>query len=98
MKLGNCTENCFILSMFIIAKPDGSMKLALNSNIKKLIYANRYQMPKMNELVHNGALAISGNTAAPIWFLSIDLMYVYSQMKLRDATSRQCNFSFVGDH
>ena len=35
MKLGNCTEDCFILSTFVIAKPDGSMKLALNSNIKK---------------------------------------------------------------
>ena len=53
-------------------------------------------MPNLNEMVDNVALAISGNTEDPVWFSIIDLKYVYSQMKLSEATSRQCNFNIVG--
>ena len=50
----------------------------------------------MNELVDNEALAISGDTNAPVWFSKIDLKYAGSQMQLSEETSRQCNFSIIG--
>ena len=66
-------------------KRDGSVKLALNSKpINKQIYCNCYQMPNLNELVDNVALAISGNTNDPIWFSNTDLKYAYSQMALSE--------------
>ena len=74
VKLGKCTEDWFILLTVLTAKRFGSVKLALKSKlIIKQIYCNRYQMPNMNELVDNLALAFSGKTNDPMWFLNKDL-------------------------
>ena len=89
VKLGECTEGCFILPTVVTAKRNESVKLAFNTKlINKQIYQNRYQLPNMNEFVDNVAMAISGDTNAPIWFSNIDLKYSCSQMQLSKETSR----------
>ena len=83
--------------MVITAKRDGSIKLALNSKLlSKQIFRNRYQMPKLFELIDNVAVTISGHDQRNIWFSSIDLKYAYSQIPLSKKASNQCNFNIVG--
>ena len=78
-------------------KSDGSVKLALNWKlINRHIYRNRDEVPNMNELVDNVALAIRGDTKEPIWISNIDLKYAYSQMQLNEKKSRQCIVCIIG--
>ena len=89
VKLGECTEGCFIVPTVVTAKRDESVKLALNAKlINKQIYRNRYELPNMNEFADNVALAISGDTNAPLWFSNIGLKCSFSQMQLSRETSR----------
>ena len=96
-KLSRCSEDCFISSIVITAKRDGSIKLAFNSKLfNKQIFRNRYQMPNLFELIDNVAVLISGHDENKIWFSSIDLKYEYSQIPLSKKASNQCNFNIVG--
>ena len=47
VKLGKCTDYCFVLPTFISAKRDGSVKLALNS---KLI--QKTNLPQLSPIFH----------------------------------------------
>ena len=50
----------------------------------------------MNELVDTVALNLRCTKTGPIWSSNIDLKYASTQMLLCEATSRQCNLTFVG--
>ena len=71
-KLSKCTEDYFILPTVVTAKRRGRVKLALNSKpVNRQVYQSRYQMPNMNQLLDNFALAISDSTSDPFWFSKI---------------------------
>ena len=53
-------------------------------------------MPNIHELIDNVALQISEKSNGRVWFSKLDLKNAYSQLKLCDQTSKQCNFSIVG--
>ena len=53
-------------------------------------------MPNIRELIDNVALQISEKSNGRFWFSNLDLKNAYSQLKLCDQTSKQCNFSIVG--
>ena len=53
-------------------------------------------MPNIHELIDNLALQISEKSNGRVWFSNLDLKNAYSQLKLCDQTSKQCNFSIVG--
>ena len=53
-------------------------------------------MPNIHELIDNVALQIREKSNGQVWFSNLDLKNTYSQLKLCDQTSKQCNFSIVG--
>ena len=53
-------------------------------------------MPNIHELIDNVALQISEKSNGQVWFSNLYLKNAYSQLKLCDQTSKQCNFSIVG--
>ena len=53
-------------------------------------------MPNIHELIDNVALQISEKSIGRVWFSNLDLKNAYSQLKLSEQTSKQCNFSIVG--
>ena len=53
-------------------------------------------MPIIHELIDNVALQIREKSNGKVWFSKLDLKNAYSQLKLCDQTSKQCNFSIVG--
>ena len=81
----------------ITRKKDGSIKLALGSKLfDDKIFKNKYQLPNIHELIDNVALQISEKSNGQVWFSNLYLKNAYSQLKLCDQTSKQCNFSIVG--
>ena len=97
IKLEKCDEDCFISPMLITRKKDGSIKLALDSKLlNDQILKNKYQMPNIHELIDNVALQFSEKSNGQVWFSNLDLKNAYSQLKLCDQMSKQCNFSIVG--
>ena len=97
IKLEKCDEDCIISPIVITRKKDTSIKLALDSKLlNDQIFKNKYQMPNIHELIDNVALQISEKSNGPVWFSNLDLKNAYSQLKLCDQTSKQCNFSIVG--
>ena len=60
VKLSKCDEDCFISSIVITRKKDGSIKLALDSKLlNNQIFKNKYQMPNIHEFIDNIALQLS---------------------------------------
>ena len=97
IKLEKCDEDCLIRPIIITRKKDTSIKLALDSMLlNDQIFKNKYQMPNIHELIDNVALQISEKPNGRVWFSNLDLKNAYSQLKLCDQTSKQCNFSIVG--
>ena len=97
IKLEKCDEDCFISPIVITRKKDTSIKLALDSKLlNDQIFKNKCQMPNIHELIDNVALQISEKSNGRVWFSNLDLKNAYSQLKLCDQTSRQCNFCIVG--
>ena len=97
IKLEKCDEDCFIIPFVITRKKDTSIKLALDSKLlNDQIFKNTYQMPNIHELIDNVALPISVKSNGRVWFSNLDLKNAYSQLKLCEQTSKQCNFSIVG--
>ena len=79
------------------SEKDTSIKLALDSKLlNDKIFKNKYQMPNIHELIDNVALQISEKFNGRVRFSSLDLKNEYSQLKLCEQTSKQCNFSIVG--
>ena len=79
------------------SEKDTSIKLALDSKLlNDQIFKNKYQMPNIHEFIDNVALQISEKSNGRVWFSSLDLKNAYSQLKLCEQTSKQCNFSIVG--
>ena len=61
-KLSRCSEDCFISRIVIIAKRDGSIKLALKTKLlNKQIFCNRFHMPNLFELIDKGHFQIFCN-------------------------------------
>ena len=82
----------------ITRKKDGSIKLALNSKLLiNQIFKNKYQMPNKHKLIDNIALQLSSKESGEVWFNNLDLKNAYSKLQLCTDTSKQCNFSIVGD-
>ena len=53
-------------------------------------------MPNIiHELTDNVALQISKKFNERVWFSNLDLKNAYSQLKLCEQTSKQCNVSIV---
>ena len=52
-------------------------------------------MPNIHELIKNIALQMSEKTNWQVWFSNLDLKNFYSQLKLCERKSKQCNFSIV---
>ena len=59
---------------------------------------NENQMPNVNVFLRNVAQSAQEGSDKPgsSIFLTIDLWYAYSQLKLNDTTRTQCNFSIIG--
>ena len=96
-KLENCDEDRFISPIVITCKKDKSIKLALDSKfVNKQIYKNKYQMPKIHELLDNVAALIASDSIGEVWFTNLDLKNAYNQLALDKFRSNQCNFSIVG--
>ena len=53
-------------------------------------------MPNIHELIDNVVLQFSEKLNGRVWFSNLDLKNAYSQLKLCEQTSKQCNFSIVG--
>ena len=97
VKLEKCDEDCFISPIVITRKKDTSIKLALDSKLlNDQVFKNKYQMSNIHELIDNVALQISEKSNGRAWFSNLDLKNAYSQLKLCEQTSKQCNFSIVG--
>ena len=89
-------RRCLFSPIWITRKRDGSIKLALGSKLlNDQMFKNKYQMPNIHELIDNVALQISEKSNEKGWFSNLDLKNAYSQLKLCDQTSKQCNFSIV---
>ena len=97
IKLEKCDEDRFISPIVITRKKDISIKPALDSKLlNDQVFKNKYQMPNIHELIDNVALQISEKSNGRVWFSNLDLKNKYSQLKLAEQTSKQCNFSIVG--
>ena len=97
IKLEKCDEGCFISPIVITRKKDSSIKLALDSKLlNDQIFKNKYQMPNIQDLIDNVALQFSEKPNGQVCFSNLNLKNAYSQLKLSDQTSKQCNFSIVG--
>ena len=53
-------------------------------------------MPNIHELIDNVALQILEKSNGRDCFSNLNVRNAYSQVKLCDQTSKQCNFSIVG--
>ena len=79
IKLEKCDEDCFISPIVITRNKDTSIKLALDSELlNDQIFKNKYQMPKIHELIDNVALQISEKSNERVWFSNLDLKNAYS--------------------
>ena len=79
------------------SEKDTSIKFALDSKLlNDQIFKNKYQMPNIHELIEKVALQISEKSNERVGFSNLDLKNDYSQLKLCEQTSKQCNFSIVG--
>ena len=62
-RLDNCTTAHFNAPMFLTAKKDELVKLALNAKpMKAQIWKNKHQMPNMHERIYSAAQIIIRNT------------------------------------
>ena len=97
IKLEKCEEDCFIRPIVITRKKDGSNKLA--SDYKLLndqTFKNKYKLPNIHELIGNVVVRISEKSNGQVWFSNLYLKNAYSQLKLCNQTSKQCDFKTVG--
>ena len=95
-KLDKCTTDYFIAPIVLIAKKNGSIKLALNAKpMNAQIWKNKYQMPNIHELIDSAAQIITKDVPGKVWFTSLDLKYAFSQLPLSSVTSSHCNFNIL---
>ena len=82
-KLDKCTTDHFNNPIVLTAKKDGSIKLAMDAKLLNAqIWKNKYQMPKIHELINSAAQIITSDVPGSVWFTSLDLKYEFSQLKL----------------
>ena len=82
-KLDKCTTDHFNNPIVITAKKDGSIKLAMDAKPPNAqIWKNKYQMPKIHELIDSAAQIITSDVPGSVWYTSLDLKYAFSQLKL----------------
>ena len=94
--LDKCTTDFFVAPIVLTAKKDGSIKLVLNAKpMHAQIWKNKYQMPKIHELIDSAAQIITKDVPGKVWFTSLDLKYTFSQLPLSSVTSSHCNFNLV---
>ena len=95
-KLNNCSDQFFLSPIVIAVKKDKSIKIALDSKIlNKTIHKNKYQMPNIDSLIQTISQTLSTAPQETAYFTTLDLQYVYSQLKLHGDTARHCNFNIV---
>ena len=70
VKLSKCDEDCFIITILITRKKDGSIKLALDSKLDIQEQKSKNQMPNIHELIDNIALQLSNKNSGEVWFRS----------------------------
>ena len=96
-KLNECLDKYFVSPIVITVKKDGSVKLALESReLNKQVHKNKYQMPKIEELMDTVGQTISERKPGDVYFSTMDFTYAYGQLPLSPETSVQCNFSLLG--
>ena len=85
-----CLPDCYN------SEKDGSVKLALESReLNKQVHKNKYQMPKIEELMDTAGQTISERKQGDVYFSTMDLTHAYGQLPLSPKTNVQCNFSIV---
>ena len=95
-KLDKCTTDFFIAIIELTAKKDGSIKLALNAKpMNSQVWKNKYQMPNIHELLDSAAQIITRNVTGKVWFTSLGLKYVFSQLPSSSLTNSHCNFKIL---
>ena len=95
-KLNNCSDQFFISPIVITVKKDKSIKIALDSKIlNKALHKNKYQMPNIVSLIQTISQTLSTAPQETAYFMTLDLQYAYSQLKLHSDTARHCNFNIV---
>ena len=81
----------------ITVKKDHSIKLAMDAKpINRQLFKNKYQMPNVDDLIDGVSQIVTENKNGTLYFMVLDLKYVYSQINLAADTAKQCNFNFVG--
>ena len=96
-KLQESSDKNFISPIVITVKKDQSVKLALDSKVlNKAINKNKYQMPNKDSLIDSISQHINDtNHGDNVYFLTIDLKYAYSQLKLHPDTARHGNCNII---
>ena len=68
-RLDKCSSDCFIAPIFITAKKDDSIKLALDArHINRQLYRNKYQMPNVEELLDGVSQIVTARAAGTLFF------------------------------
>ena len=96
IKLEKCDKDCFISPIVITRKKNRSIKLALDSKLLNNQIFKISTKCQIYTILDNVALQISEKSNGKVWFSNLDLKNTYSQLKLCDQTSKQCNFSILG--
>ena len=96
-KLFSCSDDYLISPIVITVKKDQSIKLALDSKVlNKAIHKNKYQMPNIDMLIDTISQHLTNTqNGQQACFTTLDLKYVYSQLKLHPDTSKHCNFNII---
>ena len=98
VKLEKSSDQQFISPTVITVKKDQSIELAMDSKQNnKMIHKNKYQMQNIDVLLDNAAQSAQQghNKPGTTLFSTIDLRYAYSQLKLDEATRKQCKFKIA---
>ena len=83
-KLSSCSDEHFIFPIVITVKKDQSIKLVLDSKVlNKAIHKNKYQMPNIEMRIDTISQQLTDTqNGQQAYFTTLDLKYVYSQLKL----------------
>ena len=96
-KINDVDEDCFVSPVVITVKSDKSVNIALESRkLNDSCIKMRPRMPNMEGLLNQISVEITRDRTMQLFISKIDLDYTYGQMKLSEATSRQCVIAITG--
>ena len=95
-KLDQNTSDQFEAPVFISAKKDGRVKLAMDVKpMTSKIYKIKFKMPNLIENFNSAAQIITTKSEGAFWFQWLDLKNAFGQLPFDKSLSKQCNFSIL---